>query len=99
MKKKLLEFFFSLYDHPDYYDDQEIMDYLKSKGYTEEKIEKQKQKLLKKIDELFEEKLENSQNQTKKNYIIAAREQSGELDITDEEKRILEELKKKKNNK
>lgn len=97
MKKKLLEFFFSLYDHPDYYDDQEIMDYLKSKGYTEEDVEKQKQKLLKKIDELFEEKLENSQNQTKKNYILAAREQSGELDITDEEKRILKELKKKKN--
>lgn len=56
MKKKLLEFFNSLYDHPDNYDEQEIMDYLKSKGYTEEEIEKQKQKLLKRVDRLFKEK-------------------------------------------
>lgn len=49
----------SIFEKIDSMNDNEIMEYLKSAGYTEEKIEKLKNDLLKKVNTSIEKNLEN----------------------------------------
>ncbi|MCS7052883.1 MAG: hypothetical protein NZM09_04025 [Ignavibacterium sp.] len=82
----------SIFGKIDSMNENEIMEYLKSAGYTEEKIEKLKNDLLKKVNTFIEKKLKELEYDERNKYLLAARDQKGNLEITEKDLKLLSEL-------